>query len=79
MKSADWTEFDRREKVEADEHWEKVLRHELPVEVSKPVSFPNSQRWWHRLRGHHTRSRFDLMECPYAWQCLECEITIGVL
>lgn len=62
---------------------EKHAAHEKlkaePWESPPPerVPWPTSARWWHRLRGHHTRSRYDFFSPPYAWQCLECNITMG--
>lgn len=38
---------------------------------------PRRYRWWHRLHGHHTRARYDLLEARAAWERWECELIIG--
>lgn len=45
--------------------------------AEEPAHGPRSWRWWHRLRGHKTRSRYDLIAPPYAWECEDCDVMFG--
>lgn len=66
--------------LDAKHDAEQNARHRKPWEPSPPpqrVHWPEGARWWHRLQGHHTRDQFGLITPPYAWQCLECDLTIG--
>lgn len=68
---AAWAALDAKDEAET--------RRLKPWEMPPPsrVHWPEGSRWWHRLQGHHTRARHNLIWPPYAWQCLECDITIG--
>lgn len=68
-----WALMDAKGEFEQDEWRDEPWRAPYP----KRIKWPNSARWWHRLHGHHTRARYDFMWPPYAWQCLECDLTVG--
>ena len=70
--SVTWAEFD-----------EKQARHQnVPIwegPFPERLRWPNSSRIWHRIRGHNTRSRFDLLIYPSGWECCDCDLTVGCI
>jgi hypothetical protein len=55
------------------------MKPPLPERFPTPerISGPRSWRWWHRIRGHTTRGRLDMLVFNAGWECLDCELVIG--
>ncbi|SID31742.1 Uncharacterised protein [Mycobacteroides abscessus subsp. abscessus] len=49
------------------------------VRTQQPALGVRRFQWWHRLHGHQTRMRRDLIAVPSAWECVDCGICIGWL